>query len=96
MQISEHFQEGNTIRLTAECFDWDNVTKVDPTTIRFILYDSRWQVITSEDLEDGDRVEEGTYRKYIAPPIGDYYYEFYAEYGGLPSLKRKPLTIRKV
>lgn len=88
----EIYQYGNTIRLECVFFDF-NGERVDPHTVKLIIYDERYRKI-SEGL--GIRVSVGEY-------LYDYtteekqqkiYYEWFGEIDGKPSLRRGEFMTR--
>lgn len=85
--LRRKYQYGNTIRFKCEFFDFDN-SKADPQIIKFIIYDERYNVVFQEN--GATRLSEGEYIfDYTTPERkGKYYYEWYGEVDGKPSIKR--------
>lgn len=91
-----HYQEGNTIKLTATFKDFDE-NPVDPDLVRLIIYDSSMNQLDQYPIAQGNRIDTGSFYYNFVPRIdGIIFYEWYAEIDGLPSLKRKHLQIKKV
>lgn len=90
------FQEGNAIRFSSKFFDWEN-RAVDPVLVKFILYDARYNKLHEQSIGQENRTDVGCYfYDFVPPNTGTFYYEFYGEINGLPSLKRTAINILKV
>ena len=95
MHVDEVYQSGNTIRLTCELCDFDGKI-TDPQIIKIKLYDQKFNVI--KEIEDIQRIDIGKfYYDFITDNNNSnkrYYYEWYAEIDGTPSLKRSSFMTR--
>jgi hypothetical protein len=80
------YQYGNTIRFECVFFNFNN-EKVDPETVRIIIYDYRYNsIFESIGLKKG--VGEYFYDYTTEEKEQKLYYEWYGEINGKPSLKR--------
>lgn len=90
-----YYQQGNTIRITATFKDW-NGTAVDPSNVKFIVYDANFIKKDEWTIGPSNRIDTGTYSyDYIPAQIGTFFIEWYCEIDGLPSLKREKLEVRR-
>ena len=88
-------ERGNTVRLTAQFKDWDEVA-VDPTLIKLIIYDSKYTKLNEYIVGVATKLTTGSYYyDYVTTVVADFVYEWYAEIDGLPSLKRSWLSVSK-
>jgi hypothetical protein len=83
------YQYGNTIRFECNFFDFDDAN-VDPQLIKLIIYSNKYEIIHENILGAGNKVGVGEYFfDYITTKeIQKYYYEWYGEINGTPSIKR--------
>lgn len=86
---------GNTLRLEATFNDWDNQTLLtDPTLIKLVIYDIRFTKLAEYVLSEQNRLSLGKYYYFYTPSsVGTYYYEWYADIDGMPSLDRNQFII---
>ena len=88
------YQVGNTVRLTAEFRDFDDIL-TDPTLVKIKFMDGRYTQTLEVTLNSSNRISVGKYKyDYVIPLDSDstIYYEWYAEINGKPSLKRSRLN----
>lgn len=88
-----HYQSGNTIRFEADFYDYSGVS-YDPSHVMFILYDYRYNILSSDVLSDGNKIAQGKYFFEMALDKGSYIYEWRAEKNGKLNLVRKRLAVR--
>lgn len=83
------YQHGNTVRFECSFFDFDK-TSVDPQLVKFIIYNNKYEIILENILADSNKIGVGDYFfDYITTKeIKKYYYEWYGEINGTPSIKR--------
>ena len=84
------YHAGNTIRLQCIFEDFDG-NRVNPTNVKIILYDNKYQKLQELVLSSGYRIGTGVYiYNYITSSDLEQriVYEWYGEINGLPSLKR--------
>lgn len=95
--MNKYYLMGNTLRIIARFRDFDNKL-TDPQLVKFILYDHRYNKIEEHVLSDANRIEKGIYfYDYVINNDNKsrtYYYEFYGEIGGKPSLNRGSFRAR--
>ena len=90
------YHAGNTIRLKCIFEDFDG-NRVNPSNVKIILYDNKYQKLQESFLSSGYRVGTGEYvYNYITSSDSEQriVYEWFGEINGLPSLKRS--TFRTV
>jgi hypothetical protein len=88
--------DGDTVKLRATFHDWDDVPS-DPDLVSLIFYDERFNQINAISLGADDRLDVGSYfYDYTPTQTGNFYIEWYSETGGLPSLKRERVEVRKI
>ena len=83
------YQYGNTVRLECDFFDYTEL-KIDPQMVKVIIYDAKYNILTSETLGGANRRNIGEYFYDYTTPKKEQklYYEWYGEIDGKPSLKR--------
>jgi hypothetical protein len=84
------FQAGNTIRLQCTFEDFDG-NKINPTNVRIVFYDVKYNKLQESILSTGNRISTGVYVYNFRTSSEEekrYVYEWYGEVNGLPSLKR--------
>jgi hypothetical protein len=84
------YDAGNTIRLQCIFEDFDG-NRVDPTTVKIIIYDHRYRMLEQAILGSGNRIDLGTYFYNYTSPKDDeerIIYEWSGEIDGFVSLKR--------
>lgn len=92
----QYYQLGNTVRLIAQFKDWDG-NPVDPVLIKVVFYDTQFKKISEHSIGPANRLDTGSYYfDYVPDTVGTFFYEWYAEIDGLPSLKRASLTVRRI
>jgi hypothetical protein len=81
------YQHGTTVRFTCEFYDFDGLLK-SPNIVKLKVYDNRYNLIF-ESL-NVTQVSEGKYQFDYVPEEDNrvYYYEWYGELDGTPSLRR--------
>jgi hypothetical protein len=91
------YQYGNTVRLECEFLDFSGV-KVDPQFVKVIIYDAKYNVISTETLGGANKKNVGEYFYDYTTPLKEQklYYEWYGEIDGKPSLKRGQFITRFV
>lgn len=90
------YQTGDTIRFKSTLKDFDG-NIVEPDLIKFIVYDQKFLKIYEITLSVLDRLDSGEYVAYYTPVSdGTYYYEWYTELSGLPSLDRDRFVCGKL
>ena len=90
------YQAGNTVRLMCVFEDFDG-NRVNPSSVKIILYDNKYQKLQESLLSSGYRIGTGEYvYNYITSSDSEQriVYEWFGEINGLPSLKRS--TFRTV
>lgn len=80
---------GNTVRLTCSFKDFKGEF-TDPTTVKFIIYDNKYNIMSETILSDGNRESIGSYfYDYTTESErGTWYFEFYGEISGNPAVQR--------
>ena len=82
------YQYGTTVRFEADFFDFDGLA-VDPELITLKIYNAKYTVIHEQP---GVKVQASVGKYYYdyetEPKEQRLFYEWYAEIGGKPSLKR--------
>lgn len=94
--ITKTYQTGNTIRFKCQFTDFEG-EKVDPNLVKIIFYDYKYNQMENFMLGDGNKISEGEYYfDYILPSRNNQqiYYEWYAEIGGKPALKRDTFMVK--
>lgn len=90
------YQFGNTVKLEAFFKDFDG-NPVDPSNIKLIVYDSKFNMLTSVPISSANRIELGHYEYLYKLPSGTtpktIYYEWYAEISGSPTVKREEMKL---
>lgn len=81
------YQHGNTIRFKCEFFDFEN-NKIDPQVVKFIIYDGRYEKVFEEVGATKIGIGEYIYDYTTGDSKGIFYYEWYGEIDGKPSIKR--------
>lgn len=85
------YQAGNTVRIKATFKDFGGENK-DPDLVKVIIYDQRYNVIIEQVISASNRSAVGDYFYDFETPFevkpSKYYYEWYGEILGSPSLKR--------
>jgi hypothetical protein len=90
------YLDGNTVRLTCKFSDWDGAI-ANPSIVKLIIYNSRYQKINEFSLGPGNKTPDGAfYFDWIPVDTGEFIYEWYAELDGTPSLTRERISIRKL
>lgn len=88
-----HYLVGDTVRLTANFKDWEGQL-VDPSQVKIIIYDSRYNKLNEFEITTQGRADKGKYFfDYQFDKSGDFIYEFYATIDGTPSLARKRVRV---
>ena len=91
-----YYLTGNTIKFSVIFKDWDE-QNVDPSIIKFIIYDSEFKKINEFLIGSENKIDIGSYYVlYIPEAEGYFYYEWYAEIDGYPSLERSAFTVRQI
>lgn len=96
--MSTEYLVGNTMRMEAEFRNWDNdQSLVDPSVIKLIIYDIRFTKLEEFSLGGQNRISEGLYYYLFTPQKeGIFFYEWYADIDGLPSLTREEFSVSKI
>lgn len=83
------YQYGNTVRLECKFFNFGG-QPVDPTLIKVVIYNSKYEQISSINLTVSNRLDIGDYFYDYTTEKKEQklYYEWYGEIDGKPSLKR--------
>lgn len=83
------YQYGNTVRLECDFFDYSG-DKVDPQLVKVIIYDAKYNVLSTEIVGGANKQNIGEYFYDYTTPKKEQklYYEWYGEIDGKPSLKR--------
>ena len=86
------YQAGNTVRLTCAFKDYTSGTAKDPELIKVIIYDYRYNKIGEFTMTGTNKTGVGEYFYDYEIPFATkptkFYYEWYGEISGSPSLKR--------
>lgn len=86
-------QQGNTVRLTALFYDWQDVP-ADPDSVTLTIYNRQWEQVTQLTAI---REDVGVYyADWIAAEVGTHYGEWSGMLAALPCLYREPIVVRKV
>lgn len=86
-------QAGNTVKITGTFNDW-NGNKVNPETVKFMVYDAHYTKINEVTLDAANNTGVGEYfYDHVFDEAGDYVYEWFAQIGNTPSLKRERIRI---
>lgn len=87
------YQYGNTVRLECSFFDF-NGDKVDPALVKVIIYDQKYNQLTSTTLGSANKLAVGDYFYDYTTDLKEQklYYEWYGEVNGKPSLKRNSIV----
>jgi hypothetical protein len=87
--VSNVYQYGNTVRLECDFFDFDN-TSVDTQLVKVVIYDAKYEILSEIVLGEVNRKAVGKYFfDYTSGNTAQkYYYEWYGEIDGTPSLNR--------
>jgi len=96
--LASIYLKGNTIRVQATFADFDG-NATDPEVIKFITYDNKYTKLSEITLSSANKVDTGIYYyDYTIPNnVGkSYYYEFYGEIGGNPTLNRREFSAKFV
>lgn len=88
-KVINTYQYGNTIRFECDFFDFNGV-KIDPQMIKLVIYNYKYQVLSTIVLNTNNRQNVGEYYyDYVTESKEQkLYYEWYGEIDGKPSLKR--------
>ena len=89
------YQSGNLIRLHAQFKDFDG-QPVEPSLVRVIIYDNKYTKLEELTVQKQEGLGVGEYvLDYISSPLmkGSYFYEWYGEIEGAPSLRRDTFTL---
>lgn len=83
------YQYGNTVRFEVKFYNF-NGEPIDPNVIRVIIYNSKYQQLSSDSVGMNNRVNIGEYFYDYTTDKKEQklYYEWYGEIDGKPSLKR--------
>lgn len=89
----ESYPAGTTVRLRCNFYDFDNITKVDPSLLKVLIYNYKQEIV--ERLTPTKEETGKYYLDYITPNKAQtVYYEWYGEINGLPSIKRDGFTTK--
>jgi hypothetical protein len=93
------YQSGNTVRIEAEFKNFTGAY-IDPTVVKFIIYDQTYVKMSETALTVGNRQETGKWFYDFTLPVmssgskkGILYCEWYGEIDGKPSIKRETLEV---
>lgn len=93
--VSPYYQEGNTIKLRARFGDFEDEITAYPDEVIVKIYNSSWDLIKEYQVLNPD--EDGYYEQFhVFDEVGTYFYEWLGLFGGMPSLERKKIVIKKV
>lgn len=83
------YQYGDTIRFQCTFHDFSDV-KTDPQIVKIIIYNYKYEIITSEVIGGANKTDVGDYFYDYTTEKKEQklYYEWYGEFDGKPSLKR--------
>lgn len=88
---------GSTIRFQCTFNDFNN-QKIDPQLIKLLLYNEKFVKVNEFILNSLNKLDTGVYfYDYITSESDNYkkfYYEFYGEIGGKPSINRGEFSLR--
>jgi hypothetical protein len=93
--MASYYQNGNTIRFSVDFFDF-NDEPIEPQLVRFIIYSSRYEVLEEFTLGQANSPKLGSYFFDYTPSKenkGQYYFEWYGEIDGMPTLKRDSFSL---
>lgn len=81
------YQYGTTVRFTCEFYDFDKNLK-SPNVVKVKIYDYKYNLVF--ESSNVTKVDEGKYYFDYVPENENkvYYYEWYGEIDGTPSLRR--------
>jgi hypothetical protein len=82
--------KGNTIRFTAEFYDWDDVL-TNPDSVILNIYNDRMEKIST--IQPNITETGKYYGLYTASDVGVYIVEWIGNIGNYPSVSRKKITI---
>lgn len=87
------YQAGTTVRIECTFFDF-NGEKVDPEFIKLIIYNYKYEIINTINININNKISTGQYYyDYITSKEQQQLcYEWYGEINDLPSLKRGQFT----
>jgi hypothetical protein len=96
--MSTDYLVGNAMRMEAEFRNWDNnQSLVDPSVIKLIIYDIQFTIIHEFSLGGQNRISEGTYYYLFTPQKeGIFFYEWYVDIDGIPSLTREEFSVVRI
>lgn len=82
-------QTGNAIRLECGFSDFDG-SAVDPQLVKVVIYNAKYEALFTKVISDVNKKSVGEYFfDYVTENAGQkYFYEWYGEIDGTPSLKR--------
>lgn len=91
------YLSGDTIRLLCTFKDFSG-NPADPTLINVKIYDQSYTVLSTNSVDlVGNKTSVGNYFYDFTIPISyqnkTFYYEWYAEYNGIPSLNRSSFQV---
>lgn len=80
---------GNTVRLTCTVKNFEG-EKTDPETIKFLIYNNKYEVLSETILGPGNKDAIGEYfYDYTTEDVkGKYYFEFYSIVSGNAAVQR--------
>lgn len=85
------YQAGTTVRLKGSFKDFSG-SSIDPSVVRIVVYDQKYNIVHTYDITDINKSSVGDYFYDFHTPFEvrptKYYYEWYGEILGSPSLKR--------
>jgi hypothetical protein len=83
------YQYGNTIRFECKFYDF-NEQLVDPELVKIVIYNYKYEIVHDEILGINNKRTVGDYFHDYTTELKaqKYYYEWYGEINGKPSLKR--------
>jgi hypothetical protein len=88
------FQQGNTVRLLANFYNWDG-EPADPEELKLIIYDDKYNTIST--VTETTKLDIGQYYcDYTFATAGNFIYEWLAVLGGKPTLRRRKILIDRV
>lgn len=85
---------GNAYKMEAHFSDWeDKELIIDPTVVKFKILDIQFNSVEEHILGPQNRIAKGVYQYFFVPSKpGMYYYEWWADIEGLPSLIRESFS----
>lgn len=95
MASNHYYLSGNTVKFEAVFHDFDNSTQVMiPEEARITFYDSLWNQIDSFLVTESG---SGSFEYFYAfDEVGTYFYEWSGLFGGMKSLYRKKVIIKRI